>query len=384
MALVIRTWNRNGDRNFMDEEAALENLAKNAEGYPLDASYKHKRADVHRRLHDGEIVHTRLAFFRLAAALLAMLLCPFAAFGQFAEWHWAQIDATEYALWHNGVQVGNYRLTDESYYPRLAPGRWGDACDCPCHIAPQIVMAQQQYRKDHWKTRGVLTAPPRTKRSTGLRYRNLPGAKPPQGELPDESKKRAKCDCPDCPPDCNCGCAPVLQSRRLSDDIEKIPDYSAMPSLTLVARNEADAKAALEMYEQAPELASWREKYGPRVKAYGLQEFQHTGAAFKLDQDRQFQESGFVALVQPQAPDAEGKAAVRSYYAWATPQQALKALRDADPAYDPNPASPARPSVDPSDTSALWGKLIAGTGLGGGSVVMFLGAVAAALRSILR
>lgn len=376
MTTVVRTWKRNGDENWMFLEDAVKNLGENAIGHPQTTSVADKRADALSRLMAGQTVETPLASFRLAAVLLALLLSALPAVAQVPEWYWTKLDETEYALWHRGVQAGAYRLSDESYYPRLAPGQWGDACNCPCVLPPAIETALSHYRKTHWQTRGVLTGSTKdAKRNGGLHYRNLP-AKPPA--KPD-------CGCPKCKPGCDCGCQPPL-TDVLSDGLDKIPDYSAMPSLTFVAKNEADARAALKRFLEAPELAHWRAKYGPRAKAYSLEEFQHVSSAFKLAQDRRFQETGFAALIQPQAPDEQGRAEVKSCYSWATPEQALRALRDADPAYDPNaaPVLPATPAVPAAtESAALWGKVAASVGLGGSSLLMVLGAIAAALKSIL-
>lgn len=330
---------------------------------------------------------------KVLATLFALLLCALPVLAQQPEWYWTKIDADQYALWHNAQQIGNYRISDESYFPRLAPGKWGDACECPCYLPPPIEAALASYRKEHWKTRGVLMSAPSIRKAngSGLKYRNLPmpREKAPEGELSDGRQRKARCDCTDCPPECKCGCghAAQLLESRAGDDVEKIPDYSTMPSLTLVAKDEADAKAALEMFEQAPELAHWRDKYGARAKAYSAAEFQHTSYAFKLDRDKRFQETGFVALIQPESPDESGRAVVHSCYQWATPEDAAKGLRNADPGYDPNPPPtlPETPSVSASPaTATVWGKAIAGLGLGGSSLVMVLGAVAAALRTILR
>lgn len=40
-------------------------------------------------------------------------------------------ETNEYSAWRNDVQIGNWLVRERQYYPRLAPGEWGEATDPP-------------------------------------------------------------------------------------------------------------------------------------------------------------------------------------------------------------------------------------------------------------
>lgn len=257
---------------------------------------------------------------RFVIALLLLPLFAVPAMGQFqSEWYWTEITGSrQLALWHNGVQVGGLELDTMTYYPRYAPGNWGVPEDPPCNVPQEHMRA---WRKQHWKTHGV-TGPSGDGKipASGLHIRQVePKSAPRQSASPP--KKLMK----------------DIPQSRLGIGVNEIPSYDTMSRITFVAKDGTVADNALKSFNTAPELTKWKQKYGSAAKAYSLEDFQHTGSAFKLDQDKQFAQTGFVALVQCEPPDADDKAVVHSIYAFDSATEFAAALRDADPNYDPNP-----------------------------------------------
>ncbi len=52
------------------------------------------------------------------------------------HYEWRTIDGTQASLWRNGKQVGNYVFATGAYYPRLAPGKWGEKTRVPVSWVP--------------------------------------------------------------------------------------------------------------------------------------------------------------------------------------------------------------------------------------------------------
>ncbi|MGH7174644.1 MAG: hypothetical protein ACRELG_30635, partial [Gemmataceae bacterium] len=63
-----------------------------------------------------------MRFVFVAIALFA--LAGVAAAGY--EWRAFPDDKDELSLWKDGVQIGNFRVGENKYYPRLSTGVWGD------------------------------------------------------------------------------------------------------------------------------------------------------------------------------------------------------------------------------------------------------------------
>lgn len=46
-------------------------------------------------------------------------------------YQWTQYDADQWSLWKDGTQIGGYKVSESAYYPRHAPGQWGEPCELP-------------------------------------------------------------------------------------------------------------------------------------------------------------------------------------------------------------------------------------------------------------
>src|SRR5579875_2864750 len=101
---------------------------------------------------------------RFCLVFLALLLLALPASAQFMpipasqpqpEYYWTVIDGNELALWHNGVQIGNYVIDTETYYPRKAPGIWGVPEDPPVHLPTNYLANHPRSPKKSWRTHGV-------------------------------------------------------------------------------------------------------------------------------------------------------------------------------------------------------------------------------------
>jgi hypothetical protein len=64
------------------------------------------------------------------AVILACVLLPSMLLAGY-EWRSFPDDRDQLALWRDGRQLGNYRLSSRAYFPRLASGGWGEACAPP-------------------------------------------------------------------------------------------------------------------------------------------------------------------------------------------------------------------------------------------------------------
>jgi hypothetical protein len=70
--------------------------------------------------------------------MVRLLLCTFivcllasAALGAEYQWRSFPDDRDQVSLWRDGQQLGNYRFSTHTYYPRLAPDVWGEPCAPP-------------------------------------------------------------------------------------------------------------------------------------------------------------------------------------------------------------------------------------------------------------
>src|SRR6516225_7078787 len=77
--------------------------------------------------------------------LVLLLLVGIAAAGY--EWRTFPDDKDELSLWKDGLQLGNYRVSEKKYYPHLAPGVWGDPCPPP-YPPPRDVVAPGKIESD--------------------------------------------------------------------------------------------------------------------------------------------------------------------------------------------------------------------------------------------
>ena len=323
MSEVVRTWKRDGWQNRMSEAAATKNLGDNAIGYPEHMAVAEKRADIARRLNAGGVVHTPMAYFRMAMMLVVVFAASAFAQERIAapSWYWTVLDQEQLVLWCDGRQIGNYYIEDGTYLPYLGQRQWGVPEDPPCPV-PERFLRQLDARKN-WRTQGVISPEGRGEvPHTGLHIRQVKPQSQPRGK-----------------PTKPAGKATAIQDflpQAVTAGTEQVPNYSQMGSLTFVSNDDGTrANAAKQMFETAPELEAYRQRFG-RVKAYGYEDFQHTSGCFKLDQDGRFRQTGFVALAQPSPPDAEGTATVTPIYECSSPGQFAGALRDARPDYDPN------------------------------------------------
>jgi len=66
----------------------------------------------------------------LLSAFIACCLAS-AALGADYEWRTFPDDSDQVSLWRDGRQLGNYRFSTRTYYPRLAPDVWGEPCAPP-------------------------------------------------------------------------------------------------------------------------------------------------------------------------------------------------------------------------------------------------------------
>lgn len=279
--------------------------------------------------------------------------------GQFcAQWvnvqpsfWWTELAPDELALWKDGVQIGNYEVKTATYYPRLGPSRWGNPIDPPC-IVP-AAYRQKKHKHSQWHMNGIMG----------------PAG---EGEIPHSGTHLRKPDRQH-----KHKATPRSELRHFGQGLEnveasakEIPSFGDMASLTFVANDRDQAEQALALFQSEPALAKWRDKYAGRAKAYSLEEFQKTSSAFKLDEDLTFAETGFVGLIQSEAPDGNGQARVHSFYSCNEAGDLLQALRDADPDYDPN-ESP----INPAGSSWSEIQVAVASFLGGVILCLFSGAL---------
>ncbi len=66
--------------------------------------------------------------------LSAFIVCCLASAARGADYEWRSFpdDSDQVSLWRDGRQLGNYRFSTRTYYPRLAPDVWGEPCAPPC------------------------------------------------------------------------------------------------------------------------------------------------------------------------------------------------------------------------------------------------------------
>ncbi len=249
---------------------------------------------------------------------MRLLFIPFAllAFAAAAtagyEWRFFPDDKDELVLWKDGVQLGNYRVSERKYYPHLAPGVWGAPCPPP-YPPPQDVVTPGKIESD-----GII--------NFGLDRTRVN----PTGKHLLDGKEVSKEE--------------LLQALGQP----RLPDDSQWPSLTIIGPEMARKKVLSDL-RSSPILAPWKE----RIK---VQDYPPDHWAVK--------DAGFVTAGQPtiycQAPD--GKVLHRQDE-YRGPQALAEVLRKADPAYQPE----RDPDLNKSLSSVpLW------VWLGGGILLALL------------
>jgi hypothetical protein len=221
-----------------------------------------------------------MRFLFVPVALLA--LAGMAAAGY--EWRTFPDDKDELSLWKDGVQLGNYRINEKKYYPRRAPGVWGDPCPPP-YPPPQDVVAPGQIESD-----GTI--------NFGLDRSHMPAAGKHLLDGREVSKEEL---------------LQALGSPRLPDD-------SKWLSLTIIGPDHA-RKRVLSDLQNSPFLTPWKDS----IK---VQDYPPDHWAVK--------DAGFVTTGQPtiycQAPDG---AVLHRQDVYRGPEALAEVLRKADPAYNP-------------------------------------------------
>src|SRR5579885_2742726 len=83
---------------------------------------------------------------RAICPLIFCLLAVLPAAGGY-EWRTFADEPDQLSLWHDGRQLGNWRISTREYLPLLAPGTWGDPCPPP-YPPPQEVVAPAKIESD--------------------------------------------------------------------------------------------------------------------------------------------------------------------------------------------------------------------------------------------
>ena len=69
--------------------------------------------------------------YRLLLSVFLAGVLVSGALGADYEWRSFPDDSDQVSLWRDGRQLGNYRFSTRTYYPRLAPDVWGEPCAPP-------------------------------------------------------------------------------------------------------------------------------------------------------------------------------------------------------------------------------------------------------------
>jgi hypothetical protein len=214
--------------------------------------------------------------------LILLVLAGVAAAGY--EWRTFPDDKDELSLWQDGVQIGNFRVSAKKYYPRLAPGVWGDPCPPP-YPPPLDVITPGQIESD-----GTINFGLDRSRMSAAGKHLLDGKEVSKEEL--------------------------LQALGKPS----LPDDSQWLSLTIIGP-EAARKNALSDLQSSQFLAPWKE----RLK---VQDYPPDHWAVK--------DAGFVTTGNPtiycQAPDGT---VLHRQDVYRGPEALAEVLRKADPTYNP-------------------------------------------------
>ncbi|HTU89590.1 MAG TPA: hypothetical protein VMF69_05780 [Gemmataceae bacterium] len=213
---------------------------------------------------------------------LVLLLLARAALAGY-EWRSFPDDMDQLSLWKEGVQLGNYRISERKYYPQLTPGVWGDPCPSP--YPPPQEPAPGKIDSD-----GTI--------NFGLDRAHLQAA----GKHLLDGKEVGKDE--------------LLQALgKLC-----LPDDSKWPSLTIIGPEAARQKVLSDL-QSSPYLAAWKDRI--KVRDYPPDHW-----AVK--------DAGFVTTGQPtiysQAPDGT---VLHRQDEYRGPEALAEVLRKADPAYQP-------------------------------------------------
>jgi hypothetical protein len=218
------------------------------------------------------------AFFPSLLVVLVAAVPLRAASGGY-EWRSFPDDKDQISLWREGVQVGNYRLSEAAYYPRLGPGRWGNPCPPPCPPPSSI-------ERD-----GTL--------NYGLDTRRIKPAGKHQLNGRDVSREEI---------------LEALGDTGVRDDRDQL-------FITIIG-GASERRQVLDDLANAPALAGWKGRL--KVHDYEPAHWAVKDAGFKTDGR---------PTIYVQAPDGKVLHRQDDYRG---PQALAEALRKADPRYQPD------------------------------------------------
>lgn len=211
------------------------------------------------------------------------LLSLACAAGAGYEWRSFPDDKDQLSLWKDGVQLGNYRISERRYYPHLAPDVWGEPCPSP--YPPPQEPAPGKIDSD-----GTI--------NFGLDRTRLSAA----GKHFVDGKEVSK--------------------EELLQALGKpcFPDDSQWPSLTIIGPEGARQKVLSDL-QSSPCLIPWKDRI--KVRDYPPDHWT-------------VRDTGFVTSGQPtiyfQAPDGT---VLHRQDEYRGPEALAAVLRKADPAYQP-------------------------------------------------
>lgn len=220
---------------------------------------------------------------RFVFALVVSLTLACSA-GAGYEWRSFPDDKDQLSLWKDGVQLGNYRISEDKYYPHRAAGVWGHPCPPPYPL-PQGAATPGKIESD-----GTI--------NFGLDRTRLSAAGKHFVDGKEVSKEQ------------------LLQALGKAC----LPDDSGWPSLTIIGP-EALRQTVLSDLQSSPFLTPWKDRI--KVRDYAPDHW-----AVK--------DAGFVTSGQPtiylQAPDGT---VLHRQDEYRRPEALAEVLRRADPAYQP-------------------------------------------------